>query len=92
MRELNSLEGVVEKENFELRDSCNGMQGEYEEQDVATSVCATPTTQPIDKLKRIPFGDHETCNNHGKRGVGPQANPEGDGMEGVEQDGSPKSH
>lgn len=80
------------KENLELRDSCSGMQREYEEHDGDASVCVALTTQSIDKLKRIPFGGLGTCINHREKGVVLEVNPEGDGMEGIEQDGRPKSH
>lgn len=76
------------KEKLELRDSCSGMQREYEEHDGDASVCVAPTTQSIDKLKRISFGGLGMCINHREKGVVLQANLEGDGMEGIEQDES----
>lgn len=80
------------KEKLELRDSCSGMQREYEEHDGDASVCVAPTTQSIDKLKRISFGGLGMCINHREKGVVLQANLEGDGMEGIEQDERLESH
>ena len=78
------------KDKFELRDSGSGVQGEYEKQNGDTSCGANPTIQSTDKLKRIPTGSPGTCINHGERRVDIQENLEGDGMEGIEQDGSLK--
>ena len=78
------------KDNFELRNCGNGVQGEYEKQNGDTSGGANLAIQPTDMLKRIPTGSLGTCSNHGEKRVDIQENLEGDGMEGIEQDGSPK--